>query len=96
MLSLQFVVMVSVGGLGSIYGAIAGAVLIQLLEDELRDLGTRSSLLGWDLPVTAPSVLSLGVFGLILILVMLFFPRGVLPAVVGGVDAARRRVERTS
>jgi branched-chain amino acid transport system permease protein len=95
-LSLQFVVMVSVGGLGNIYGAIAGAVLIQLLEDELRELGTRSSLLGWDLPVTAPSVLSLGVFGLILILVMLFFPRGVLPAVIGGAEAARRRLGRAT
>jgi branched-chain amino acid transport system permease protein len=95
-LSVQFVVMVSVGGLGSVYGAIAGAVLIQLLEDELRDLGTRTSLLGWDLPVTAPSVLSLGAFGLILILVMLFFPRGVLPAVIGGAEAARRRLGRAA
>ena len=95
-LSLQFVVMVSVGGLGNIYGAVAGAVAIQLLDDKLRDLGTRTELLGWDLPVTAPSVLSLGVFGLILIVVMLFFPRGLLPALVGGAMAARRRLVRTA
>ena len=46
--------------------------------------------------MTAPSVLSLGVFGLILIVVMLFFPRGLLPALVGGAIAARRRLVRTA
>ena len=91
MLSLLFVVMVSIGGLGSVFGAVVGAVTIVWVEHELRDLGTRESLLGWDLPPQGPSILSLGVFGLLLIVIMLFFPHGLLPAVLGGVDAARRR-----
>ena len=62
-LSLLFVVMVSIGGLGSVYGAVVGAVTIVWVEHELRDLGTRESLLGWDLPPQGPSILSLGVFG---------------------------------
>ena len=45
-LSLLFVVMVSIGGLGSVYGAVVGAVTIVWVEHELRDLGTRESLLG--------------------------------------------------
>jgi branched-chain amino acid transport system permease protein len=90
-LSLQFVLMVAVGGLGNVYGAVVGTVAILYLEHEVRELGTRESLLGWDLPAQAPSVLSLGIFGLILIAVMLFFPRGLLPAVVDGARAARRR-----
>jgi branched-chain amino acid transport system permease protein len=79
-LSIEFVVMVAVGGLGNIYGAVAGAVAILYLEQKLRDLGTRSDLFGLDLPDAAPTVFSFGVFGLILMAIMLFFPRGLLPA----------------
>ena len=49
-LSIQFVVMVAVGGLGNIYGAVAGSVAILYLEQELREIGARSELFGWDLP----------------------------------------------
>ena len=90
-LSLQFVVMVAVGGLGNVYRAVVGTVGILWLEHRVRDLGTHESLLGWDLPPQAPSVLSLGVLGVILIVVMLFFPNGLLPAVLGGVRRARHR-----
>jgi branched-chain amino acid transport system permease protein len=91
-LSLLFVVMVSIGGLGSVYGAVVGAVTIVWVEHELRDLGARESLLGWDLPPQGPSILSLGVFGLLLIVIMLFFPHGLLPAVLGAISALRRRL----
>jgi branched-chain amino acid transport system permease protein len=91
-LSLLFVVMVSIGGLGSVYGAVVGAVAIVWIEHELRDLGTHESLLGWDLPPQGPSILSLGVFGLLLIVIMLFFPHGLLPGIVGAVQALRRRI----
>ena len=80
MLSIEFVVMVAVGGLGNVYGAVVGAVAILYLEQKLRDLGTRPDLFGWDLPDAAPTVFSFGVFGLILMAIMLFFPRGLLPA----------------
>jgi branched-chain amino acid transport system permease protein len=77
--SINFVVMVAVGGMGSLYGAVVGAVAITWLQDRLQQLGTRQELLGFDLPVQAPQVFSIGVFGAILIVVMLFFPRGLLP-----------------
>jgi branched-chain amino acid transport system permease protein len=93
-LSLLFVVMVSIGGLGSIYGAVVGAITIVYVEHKLRDLGTHESLLGWDLPPQGPSILSLGVFGLLLITIMLFFPHGLLPGIVGAVSGARRRLTR--
>ena len=89
--SLLFVVMVSIGGLGSVYGAVVGAVTIVYVEHKLRELGTHETLLGWDLPPTGPSILSLGVFGLLLIVIMLFFPHGLLPGLIGGVAAVRRR-----
>jgi len=84
-LSIQFVVMVAVGGLGSVYGAVVGAVAITWLEHELRELGTRPSLLGFELPDQAPQVFSVGVFAVILIVVILFFPRGLLPALGDGI-----------
>jgi len=34
------------------------------------------------------------VFGLLLIVIMLFFPLGLLPGLLGGVDTVRRRVRR--
>lgn len=84
-LSIQFVVMVAVGGLGSVYGAVVGAIAITWLEHELRELGTRPSLLGFELPDQAPQVFSVGVFAVILIVVILFFPRGLLPALGDGI-----------
>ena len=91
-LSIEFVVMVVVGGLGNIYGAVAGTIAILYLEQKLRDLGARSELFGWDLPAAAPTVFSFGVFGLILIGIMLFFPRGLLPALGDAAIAGRKRL----
>lgn len=93
LLSIQFVVMVAVGGLGSVYGAVVGAVAITWLEHELRQLGTRPSLLGFDLPDQAPQVFSVGVFALILIIVILFFPRGLLPSLGEAARRLRSRIE---
>jgi branched-chain amino acid transport system permease protein len=90
-ISITFVVMVAVGGMGSIYGAVVGAVAITYLEDKLRELGAREQLLGFDLPAQAPQVFSVGAFGAILIVVMLFLPRGVLPSLRAAAGAAARR-----
>jgi branched-chain amino acid transport system permease protein len=94
-LSITFVVMVAVGGMGSVYGAVVGAVAITYLEDKLRELGAREELLGYDLPAQAPQVFSVGVFGLILIVVMLFMPSGLLPSLRAGATAAARRLRTT-
>jgi branched-chain amino acid transport system permease protein len=90
-ISIEYVVMVTVGGLGSVYGAVLGAMAIVWLQDRLQQLGTREELFGVDLPVQAPAVFRIGVFALILIVVMLFMPRGVLPAVGSWIRRARRR-----
>lgn len=77
LLSVEFLVMAAVGGLGSVSGALVGAVAIVLLQQNVSDLGTNSSL-----PTTAPQIISLGVYGIILVLVMLYLPRGLLPSAV--------------
>jgi ABC-type branched-subunit amino acid transport system permease subunit len=69
-------------------------VTIVWVEHELRVLGTHESLLGWDMPPQGPSILTLGAFGLLLVLVMLFFPHGLLPGILGSIAPVRRRLER--
>ncbi len=81
-LSVQFVVMIAIGGMGSVYGAVFGAIGITLLQHELSILGTRPGM-----PLQAPKVLAIGAFGLILTVVVLFFRRGLLPALI---DLTRR------
>jgi len=79
LLSVQYVVMAVVGGLGTIWGGLLGAAAITLLVQLLTDLGTRPGM-----PSYAPSVLSYAVYATLLVLVVLFLPRGLAPALRGG------------
>ncbi|MFD1537396.1 branched-chain amino acid ABC transporter permease [Nonomuraea guangzhouensis] len=74
LISIQYIVMAVVGGLGTIWGAVVGATAITLL---VQGLDRVASLPG--MPTYAPSVLSYAVYALVLILVVLFLPRGLLP-----------------
>jgi branched-chain amino acid transport system permease protein len=75
LLSIEYVVMVVVGGLGTIWGALAGATAITLIVQLLNNLGTREGMPGY-----MPSVLSYAVYALLLILVVLYLPGGIVPA----------------
>ena len=94
LLSIQFLLMVVVGGLGSLHGAIFGAmftallpVLISSVRDSLPDWsGWAFSLFGNDAGSAISAVvdrivkqpgLEPGIFGLILVLFILFEPRGI-------------------
>jgi branched-chain amino acid transport system permease protein len=78
LLSFEYVVMAVVGGLGTLWGAVAGASLVTVLVQFLNQLGTRPGM-----PSYAPSVLSYALYGLLLVLVLLFLPRGLLPGIAG-------------
>ncbi|MGP4115045.1 branched-chain amino acid ABC transporter permease [Streptomyces sp. 4N509B] len=73
LLSVEFLVMVVVGGLGSLWGALLGACAITLLVQLLNDLATMPGM-----PATAPSILSYAVYATLLVLVVLFLPRGIV------------------
>jgi branched-chain amino acid transport system permease protein len=75
LLSIEYVVMAVVGGLGTLAGGVVGAVAITLLVQVLNELATQPGM-----PSYAPSVLSYAVYGLLLVLVVLFLPRGIVPA----------------
>jgi branched-chain amino acid transport system permease protein len=70
LLSFEYVVMAVVGGLGTVWGPVAGSAVITVLVQVLNNLGTRPGM-----PSYASSVFSYAVYALLLILVLLFLPR---------------------
>ncbi|MGI8329274.1 branched-chain amino acid ABC transporter permease [Actinomadura scrupuli] len=87
LMSFEYVVMAVVGGAGTIWGALVGATVITLLLQVLNDIGTQEGM-----PAAAPTVLSYAVYGALLILIVLFLPRGLVPSVTTWWE--RRRTAR--
>jgi branched-chain amino acid transport system permease protein len=79
-LSVEFIVMVIIGGLGTLAGAVVGGGVVVLLVQFLNQLGTRPGL-----PSYMPSVLSYAAYGGLLIAIILFLPRGLVPALTNGI-----------
>ncbi|MCA2211261.1 branched-chain amino acid ABC transporter permease [Jidongwangia harbinensis] len=86
LLSIEFVVMAVVGGIGTIAGPVVGATVIVLLVQALNTLGTQPGMPGY-----APSVLSYAVYALLLVATVLYLPRGIVPAVLDGARVRRGR-----
>jgi branched-chain amino acid transport system permease protein len=86
--SVIVVCMVVLGGMGNIAGVILGAILLTTLPEALRYLGDLQRL-AFGKMLVDPQALRMLVFGLALVLVMIFRPAGLLPSV-------RRRRELTS
>jgi branched-chain amino acid transport system permease protein len=83
-MSVMFLTMAVVGGLGSILGSIAGAALLSLLDLQLRNilsipyLGELLKTLSQSFfSLTGVSNIQLILFGLILVLIMIFEPLGI-------------------
>lgn len=74
-LSIFLVLVVAVGGLRNVTGAVVGTIAVHLLTVWLQDVGTQSGL-----PARMPVVLSATVYGGLIALVMKFMPEGLLPA----------------
>jgi branched-chain amino acid transport system permease protein len=74
-LSVELVVMVVIFGLGSVWGALLGAVGISILAQVLTNVGTLPGM-----PQYMPTLLSYAAYGVILVLIMVFIPGGLLPA----------------
>ncbi|MBI4786703.1 MAG: branched-chain amino acid ABC transporter permease [Chloroflexi bacterium] len=83
--SIELVVMVAIGGLASVWGAIFGAAMVTLLAEFLRNVLPQ-------LLRGASGEQEIIAFGVILILVMIFLPEGLL---TGSIARYRRwRAER--
>ena len=84
LMSIMFLAMAVVGGLGSIMGSIAGACLLSWLDLQLRNILSIPHLGDWlealsksYFSITGISNIQYIMFGLILVLIMLFEPLGI-------------------
>lgn len=78
--SIIVLCMIVLGGMGNIAGVILGAILITAFPEMLRYLGDLQQLL-FGRVLADPNDLRLLLFGLALVLVMIFRPAGLLPSV---------------
>jgi len=76
--SIQVVTMVLVGGMGSLWGSALGAILLTILPEVLHAVKEYNVL----------------VYGLILMVVLVFFPQGLFPGIAGAF--ANRRTKNPS
>ena len=83
--SIFILAMVVLGGLGSIWGVVAGAIALSVINHHLlpRVLYDAPSVVGLDFDLSA---VASGIYGLMLVLLMLLRPAGLLPD--------RRRADR--
>ncbi len=73
MWSIRFVLMVMVGGLQSLWGAVFGTIFLTFLSNEWLQVFSEFEML---------------IYGVILLIIALFIPRGLVPAIV---ETIRRR-----
>jgi branched-chain amino acid transport system permease protein len=71
MRSIEMLVLIIIGGLGSLAGAVLGAIFIVLVPEALDMAGNR---IFDDVSVMAP--IRLGIFGLLVVLFLMYEPRG--------------------
>src|SRR3954469_23780398 len=84
------VAMAVLGGMGNIWGVILGALLLSFVPEVLRWTvqPVQSALFGRQL--VDPEVIRMLIFGLALVLIMIFRPAGLLPSAVRRRELAAR------
>ncbi|HJY79331.1 MAG TPA: ABC transporter ATP-binding protein [Burkholderiales bacterium] len=80
--SIMVVAMVVLGGMGNIWGVILGAVLLSFVPEILRWTVEPLQLALFGRLLIDPEVIRMLIFGLALVLIMLFRPAGLLPSAV--------------
>jgi branched-chain amino acid transport system permease protein len=73
MLSIEYIVMAAVGGLGKVSGAVVGSAVVFLLVHGLSRVATLSGM-----PSTAPIILSYAVYAVLLVSAVLVLPGGLM------------------
>jgi branched-chain amino acid transport system permease protein len=80
--SIMVVSMVVLGGMGNIWGVILGALLLSFVPEILRWTVTPVQEALFGRMLIEPEVIRMLLFGLALVLVMLYRPAGLLPSAV--------------
>jgi branched-chain amino acid transport system permease protein len=88
MQSFGYVIMAAIGGVGTVWGGILGVVVVSVFLQVLSNVSTLPGL-----PPTASPMLQYAGYGILLICVLLFAEKGILPAVS---DLIKHRANRKS
>ncbi len=80
--SVMVLAMVVLGGMGNIWGVLLGAVLLTFVPEILRYTVEPLQKAAFGRMIVQPEVIRMLLFGLALVLMMLFRPSGLLPAAV--------------
>ncbi|HET7539162.1 MAG TPA: branched-chain amino acid ABC transporter permease [Polyangiaceae bacterium] len=91
MLSIEYIVMAAVGGLGKVSGAVAGSTFVYLLVYGLSRVATSSGM-----PGTAPIILSYAVYAVLLVSAVLFLPGGLVALIRARRPRPRAQSERNA
>ena len=89
--SIVIVAMVVLGGMGHVPGVVLGAVLLYAIPETLREVARPVQLALFGTELVAPEALRMLLFGLSLVLIMLYRPTGLWPAPSHGINPAQRR-----
>ena len=88
--SIMVVSMVVLGGMGNIWGVILGALLLSFVPEILRWTVEPAQQALFGRMVVEPEVIRMLLFGLALVLIMLFRPAGLMPSAVRRRELAER------
>jgi branched-chain amino acid transport system permease protein len=80
--SVMILAMVVLGGMGNIWGVVVGAILLSFVPELLRAWVGPVQMAVFGRMLIEPEVIRMLLFGLALVLMMLFRPAGILPSAV--------------
>jgi ABC-type branched-subunit amino acid transport system ATPase component/ABC-type branched-subunit amino acid transport system permease subunit len=92
--AISFAVMLIIGGTGSVAGVLLGAAIVTLAPAAIQSASQQA----WvPLPLqnwlgTNVYLVASGLYGLLVLIVLLFLPAGIVPTVTGAAKAAGRRL----
>jgi branched-chain amino acid transport system permease protein len=89
--SIVIVAMVVLGGMGHVPGVVLGAVLLYAIPETLREVARPAQLALFGEELVAPEALRMLLFGLSLVLIMLYRPTGLWPPPMHGLSATPSR-----
>jgi branched-chain amino acid transport system permease protein len=84
--SFTYVIMAVVGGLGTVWGGVVGAMVVSVLLQVLNSVSSQPGL-----PPTAGPIMQYATYGAVLVIALLFMPRGLVPSATGAAQAVRQR-----
>ena len=92
--AISFIVMLIIGGMGTISGAVVGAVIVVVLPYVLSAIATALPQEGFG-EWLGDNIFYLnnGLYGVLVLGFLLYRPEGIVPAVRSAIDRRRRRVE---